>query len=332
MRRPTQGSMARSTQGRPGFEASWWLSALACAALWLGWSGTATASPRLVLVDGAERAQLHEALRISLQPWSFEVVDWPRPKAGAALDEAAMARKANARYVVWHDQASKQLVVYDAELARRERRPIAELPRDEADAGALALSIKMMLRLQPPSEPPASSAAADEELRLLPSFGLGPRFGLDGDSSTQLRAQLGLMVAPPRLHGLRFGLLGEVGTSTDVSGGGFVGEWSEWSLLAAIGKELPVTTWMLNAQVAAGLSRATFSGAEAKTARKESHSELCGAASFGATRGFGPVTAGLTMQVVARGSESYARSGNGKALWAEPALSLQLLAVVELSL
>jgi hypothetical protein len=43
------------------------------------------------------------------------------------------------------------------------------------------------------------------------------------------------------------------------------------------------------------------------------------------------VTAGAALQLAARGSESYTRD-NGKALWREPSLSLQLLAMIELSL
>lgn len=317
--------------------ARWWVRAAAfasmVAALMLG-TRSAQAAPRLALVEGAELAQLHEALRISLQPWSFEVVDWPRPSSPSSpssVDEAALARKANARYVVWYDAEHAELVVYDAELARSERRPLSDVPHDEADASALALSIKTMLRLQPPSAPPETTATEEERWRWLPSLHLGPRFALDGDGGTQLRAQLGVAVAPPRLRGLRFGLLGEVGTSTSVEGGGFKGDWSEWSVRAVVGKDVPLATWTLHASAAVGLSRATISGEEMKMSRSESQSQVCGAASFGLLRAFGPLTAGAQVEVTARGSSSYARA-NGQPLWEEPSLLLGAQVVVELAL
>lgn len=323
------GAMQRQSRARVRSSA---VAILASALLWLGLAGTAAiASPRLVLVDGAELAQLHEALRVSLAPWAFEVVDWPRPRKPGPLDAAALARTANARYVVWYDGAQKELVVHDAELERSERRPLEELPRDEADASALSLSIKTMLRLQP-IRATAAAAPSGERWSLAPELRLGPRLPLDGDASAELRVQLALMVRPPRLAGLRFGLRGELGTRDEVEGGPFRGEWSEWSAQAAVGKDVQLTPrWQLGGELSLGLSRATLSGEEMKTTRDEASSQLAGAATVAAGRVLGPLTAGVAVEVAARGTRDHTRS-NGQALWDEPSLFLAVHAMVRLAL
>ncbi len=324
------GAMQR--QSRAGARSSA-VAILASALLWLGLASprAASASPRLVLVDGAELGQLHEALRVSLAPWAFEVVDWPRPASEGELDPAALARTANARYVVWYDGAEQQLVVHDAELERSERRPLAELPRDEADASALALSIKTMLRLQPISAG-AAAAPRGERWTFTPQLRLGPRLPLDGDAGAALRVQLALMAQPPHLAGLRFGLRGELGTRDDVASGPFTGEWSEWSAQAAVGKDVALTpAWQLGGEVALGLSRAALSGQEMKVAREESTSELVGSATVVAGRALGPLTAGVALEVAARGTQEHTRS-NGQVLWEEPSLFLAVHAMLRLAL
>lgn len=323
------GAMQRQWRARARSSA---VAILAGMLLWLGLAGAAAiAAPRLVLVDGAELAQLHEALRVSLAPWAFEVVDWPRPRKAGPLDAAALARTANARYVVWYDGAQQELVVHDAELERSERRPLEELPRDEADASALSLSIKTMLRLQPLS---AAAAAAPSGARwsLAPELALGPRLPLDGDAGAALRVQLALMVRPPRLAGLRFGLRGELGPRDEVDSGPFRGEWSEWSAQAAVGKDLQLTPrWQLGGELALGLSRATLSGEEMKETREESSSQLAGAARVAAGRVLGPLTAGVAVEVAARGASDHTRS-NGQTLWDEPSLFLAVQAMLRLAL
>lgn len=324
------GAMQRQWRARARSSA---VAILASALLWLGLASprAALASPRLVLVDGAELAQLHEALRVSLAPWAFEVVDWPRPRKTGALDAAALARTANARYVVWYDGAQQQLVIHDAELERSERRPLAELPRDEADASALALSIKTMLRLQPISAG-AAAAPSGERWTFTPELWLGPRLPLDGDASAALRVQLALMVRPPRLAGLRLGLRGELGTGDEVDSGPFRGEWSEWSAQAAVGKDVQLTPrWQLGGEISLGLSRATLSGEEMKETREESSSQLAGAARVAAGRMIGPLTAGVAVEVAARGATDHARR-NGQALWEEPSLFLAVHAMLRLAL
>lgn len=308
------------------------VASLASALLWLGLTAAALASPRMVLVEGAELGQLHEALRVSLAPWAFEIVDWPRPAPDAAggLDAAELARTANARYVVWYDGGEQQLVVFDAELDRDERRPLEELPREEADATALSLSIKTMLRLQPISAAP--ERPAEEAWALLPELHLGPRLALDGDAGAELRAHVSLMVRPPGLAGLRLGVRGDVGTSDDVENGPFKGQWSEWSAQFAVGKDVQLAPqWQLGGELALGLSRATLSGEEMKTAREESNSQLLGAATVQAQRLLGPLAIGVAVEVAARGTHDHVRSG-GQALWEEPSLLLGLLGSVRLSL
>lgn len=329
MLRPMLRSMLRSMPGSMSKRALLvlvWLVMLAAGA------GGAAATPRLALVDGADAARLHQALQISLQPWSFEVVDWPRPAAGAgeqdALDAAGIARNANARYVVWYDGAAAELVVHDAALGRDERRPLAALPADEAEASALALAIKTMLRLQ---EVPAGGEA-EAGLGLSPWVRLGPRFGLDGDGGVQLRVQLGIEVVLAKLAGVRLGALGEVGTATEVSGGGgFSGEWSEWSAMGAVGKDVRLAEWTLTAQVAVGWSRGTLDGEDARGARRESSNQVSGLLMIGGGRAVGPFLLGGVAGLAARGAARHARE-NGQDLWQEPSLLLEVMAVARLEL
>ncbi len=293
-------------------------------------TGRAEAAPRLALIEGAEAAQLHEALQISLQPWSFEVVDWPRPAGQKEVDAAAVGERANARYVIWYDAAAAELVVYDAELRREERRALAALPVDEVEASALALSIKTMLRLE---AVPREGVAAPAESRwgFHPALGLGVRFGLDGDAATALRAQARFEVAPPRLGGLRLGVMGEVGSATEVSDGNFRGEWSEWSLLASVSKQvLEVKGWALTARAAAGVSRATLSGMEMRELQEEAELAACGMASVSAGRRLGPLMMGVGVAVAARGTSEHFRN-NGQVLWTEPSLLAAVMATVELA-
>jgi hypothetical protein len=296
--------------------------------------GEAAAGTRLALVDGAEQAQLQQELRVALQPWAIEVFDWPWPGGAPAsldgappapLDAAAMAETSNARYVVWYDAPAAQLVVYDAGLRHEERRELAALPADELEASAVALSIKTMLRLSPvPSGAPTRSGWA-------PWLRVGPRFGLDGDGGAQLRAQLGIDVVVAALAGVRLGVLGDLGTSTSVSGGGFSGSWSEWSAMATVGRDVELAPWTLTAQAAFGLSRGALGGEAMKQATEEGGNQLGGQVLLGAGRQVGPFMIGGEAGLTARGAQRYLRA-NGQPLWEEPSLLLSVLATLRLAL
>jgi hypothetical protein len=289
----------------------------------------AEAAPRLVLVDGADAGQLHRALEVSLEAWSFEVVDWPR-EAGA-VDAAGISKRANARYVVWWDEGAKELVVHDEALGESERRELAAMPREEAEASALALSIKTMLRLSPASGGGAGEAKGREALVWLPAARLGPRFGLDGDSATQLRVQVGMGLRVAALGGVELGLLGEVGTETEVTGGNFRGDWAEWSVLATVGRAVEVKGWTVTGQVGGGVSRATLEGQAGREEEDAASVRACGQLSAIGLRALGPVQVGGALAVTARGSEQHFRA-NGQPLWQEPALLLAALAVVQVEL
>lgn len=296
--------------------------------LLVGGMTAASAAPRLALVDGADAGELHRALEVSLEAWSFEVVDWPRGTGGAGgVDAAGIGKRANARYVVWWDGKKKELVVYDATLGQRETRELAAMPRDDAEASALALSIKTMLRLSPSS----GGGGGGGELRWLPSARLGPRFGLDGDSATQLRLQLGISVRLSALAELELGVVGEVGTGSEVSGGNFNGDWAEWSVMATVGRQVVLEEWTVAGQLAGGISRATLEGMEGRDVQEGGSTRASGQLSAIGLRALGPVLVGVQVAVTARGAERHFRS-NGQPLWEEPSLLLSLLGVVQAEL
>jgi hypothetical protein len=289
----------------------------------------AAAAPRLVLIDGTEAPFLHEALKVSLQPWAFEVVDWPS-EAGAgaaAIDAAQIAQRANARYVVWFDGDRGELVVVDAALQHSERRPLAALPADEPEATAVALSVKTLLRLPAPT----TGERGPRRWQWIPSIRLGPRFGIDGDASVQVRAVVGLEVAPPPLHGLRLGIFGDVGSKTGVNRAGFKGDWSEWNAVASVSKALAMSKWVVVAQVAGGVSRAALSGEEMRVARQERNLTPAAMAALSGSRSLGAVSVGVAAAVVARGAAQFARP-NGQPLWSEPGFLVEALGVIQLRL
>jgi hypothetical protein len=311
---------ARSSR-RWGRRPAWLLWLASC---WLILAvGSAAASPRLALVDGADAPALHQALQISLAPWSIEVVDWPADPSGA--DAAAVAERANARYVVWHD--GRELVVLDAALAQRDTRPLEAMPQDEATASSVALSIKTMLRL-----PPALPARAEPaRWRWLPSARLGGRVGFGGDGGGGLRAQAALEVQPPGFAGVRLGVVAELGDASEVSRGQFKGEWSEWSAQASVAREIPVRSFVLAVQLAGGVSRAALTGEEMRTSRTEVGTSACGSVSALASRALGPLTLGVLTSLTVRGASHFARA-NGTSLWQEPSTLAAVMAQVALPL
>src|SRR5262245_3760515 len=85
------------------------------------------------------------ALRVSLAPWGVAIV--VVVQAPATYDPAALAAERDAAYIAW--RRGDELVLYDAALASEERRPLAAEP-DDAEAAAVALSIKTWMGLGPP--------------------------------------------------------------------------------------------------------------------------------------------------------------------------------------
>src|SRR5689334_12863741 len=98
------------------------------------------AADTIVLV--APPPLLADAVRASLAPWRIDVVVVDR-SAGAP---EALAAAQRAGFVAWRD--GHELVFWDTVRAQRERRPLPDR-LDEADAAALALSIKTWMRLGP---------------------------------------------------------------------------------------------------------------------------------------------------------------------------------------
>lgn len=295
---------------------------------WLGWATPALAA-RLALVDGADAPLLQRAIADTLAPWAIEVVDWPsgRPAGDTSpllvlADE--VARNANARYVVWREDG--QLHVLDAELARRETRPIEAWPEDEASSTALALTVKTLLRLPRPG-------ASRGSWQLVPLVQLGYRAALDGDGGSGVRAVTGLEVALPQLRGVRLGLRAELGPEADVTGPSYKGTWFEWSAQASVSREFAWKEWTVGVWLAGGLTRSTLEGEEMRTPRTDRRTGALASMNASVGRWLGPVEVGLATGVTVRSAGQYQRAqGGGGTLWQEPAVTGALLALVSLRL
>ncbi len=295
---------------------------------WLGWASPAWAA-RLALVDGADSPLLQRAIAETLAPWAIEVVDWPSGRPAQDTGPLLMlaediARNANARYVVWREDG--QLHVLDAELARRETRPIEEWPSDEASSTALALTIKTLLRLPRPGTRRAT-------WQLVPLVQLGYRVAFDGDGGSGARAAAGLEVGLPQLRGVRLGVRAELGPEVDVTGPSYKGTWLEWSVQASASRDFSLKEWTLGVWLAGGLTRSTLAGEEMRTARTERHTGALASMNAALGRWLGPVEVGVATGLSVRSAGQYQRQqGGGGALWQEPAVIGSLLAMVALRL
>lgn len=294
---------------------------------WLGWVSPAGAA-RLALVDGADSPLLQRAIADTLAPWAIEVVDWPsgRPAedTGPLLVLAEeIARNANARYVVWREDG--QLHVLDAELARRETRPIEEWPSDEASSTAMALTIKTLLRLPRPGTSRAS-------WQLVPLVQLGYRVAFDGDGGSGARAAAGVEVVLPPLRGVRLGVRAELGPEVDVTGPSYKGTWFEWSAQATVSRDFAWKEWTLGAWLAGGLTRSTLDGEEMRTARTDRHIGAQASANAALGRWLGPLEIGVATGLTVRSAGHYQRQQASGTLWQEPAVIGSLLALVALRL
>lgn len=222
------------------------------------WCATAAAVPaqRVVLAD--PDPELRTAIVASLRPWRIEVVVDPAPvddDAAAAVRAAGQA----ARFVVWRD--GDQLVVYDRDTQKTERRVARSGKLDAIGAAATALTVKTMLRLPPPpSDELVVAPEGDAGVALRLAVAAGPRaaFGLDADLA--LRFAIVGLVQPWRDQGWRFGGLADVGGGTSVARAGFTGSWSEWSVVAVASYALPVGAWELAPWAGVGVEHASFAG------------------------------------------------------------------------
>lgn len=140
----------------------------------------AAAAETLVLVDVPARVE--SAVRSSLAPWGIAVV--VVAEAPTVYEPGALAAERGAAYVVWRDGGALRL--YDAALAAEERRPLTHEP-DDAEAAAVALSIKAWMGLGPPPGGELVCGLADcprppaRAPRWLVEIATGVRGGLGGE-------------------------------------------------------------------------------------------------------------------------------------------------------
>lgn len=324
---PTRRALTAALTSRHGAPVARALALVVAAGLLLFGRRAALAGPRLALVDGADAPHLHEALRVALQPWEIEVIDWPsgRPGADAPLAPATIAKNANARYVVWYEGGA--LIVRDEALDRRDARPLEALPSDDAEASAVALSVKTMLRLPPPT----ARAQLGRRWRLVPAARLGGRVAFDGDGGSGLRAQLGLEVAPPWRHGLRMGVLGELGPAATTFSND-MGHWSEWNVQVTVARDLAVGPWLVGLQLGGGVSRSALSGRfTGNSSIDDTATGAYGSAAVTAARGVGPLIVGATLALAGRSGAEYSGAQPNQR-WQEPSLLAAVLATLSLPL
>lgn len=225
--------------------------------------------------------ELDAAVRASLAPWRVKII--VISLASGTPAELALAQRAG--FVVWADDS--ELVLWDASAGVGERRDIpSEL--DDANAAALALSIKTWMHLGAPprpgeeptdpvddTPPPPGRGGEGAELRdtvLTPSEPLPPALlrveaasGARGNIADRGRAGMRLAVAGvARIGPVDVALGGEIGPARSLTEGEVVGELSTLDVTAhgrwgvAVG---PALTLAPSAGVV--LIRTSFSGVDA---------------------------------------------------------------------
>ncbi|HEY4179960.1 MAG TPA: hypothetical protein VGM90_24125 [Kofleriaceae bacterium] len=215
----------------------------------LGGVVLANPAPRRVVVTDPD-PELLQAIKVSLRPWRIEVVTTPDDSA-----EFVVSREGD------------ELVVMDRQHATTERRPARSGVLDPVSAAESALTVKTMMRLPPPEtvetevptipvEPEQSGVAVRVQL------GAGVNAALGGDDGTVANGQLGVFVRPGSTN-WRFGMRGELATSTSVDVGGFKGTWNELAVLGiaswshSLGASLEIEPWL-----GAGVARGVLDGTE----------------------------------------------------------------------
>jgi hypothetical protein len=173
----------------------------------------------LVLVDVP--VSVEQAVRASLAPWGVEVVVAPAP---AAYDPVTLAGERDAAFVAWRQ--GEELVLHDVATGAEERRPLSPAP-DDAEAAAVALSIKTWMGLGPPPDGPPcviDCAPPPEPLRRwLVELSMGARANLADTGGLGFRYGA---AAGVRLLRYEAGLRVELGTERDAPGFGQDGGWA----------------------------------------------------------------------------------------------------------
>jgi hypothetical protein len=232
----------------------------------------AHAQPARVVLADPDPA-LRKALVASLRPWRIEIViDTDAPAddttAGTRADQRA------ARFVVWRDR--DELVVFDRDTNRSERRASRSGALDELGAAAAALSVKTMLRLPDElaaivtvAQPVQPAPLVDDGTELRFDAGIGARVEYGLDSNIALRFIAAAAVRPWHDGPWRFGAAGDFGAAATVDQAGFHGEWSHWAVIATASWAHPAGAWEIAPWLGAGIERSLTRGTEDGIARSE---------------------------------------------------------------
>ncbi|HEY4056672.1 MAG TPA: hypothetical protein VGM39_08685 [Kofleriaceae bacterium] len=210
----------------------------------LGTVVIAAPSPHRVVVTDPDPELLH-AIEVSLRPWHIEVVTTPDDTA-----EFVVSREGG------------ELIVQDREHATTERRPARSGALDPVSAAESALTVKTMMRLPPPEDAVIGGDSPPEHhgVAVRIQLGAGASAALSGDGGTVTSGQLGVFVRPWPT-GWRFGLRGEIETSTSVAASGFTGTWRDLSVLGiaswshALAASIEIEPWL-----GVGIVRGTLDG------------------------------------------------------------------------
>ena len=302
----------------------------------VGWlADPAIAAPiarqRVVLAD--LDPELRDAMARVLAPWHLEIViEGPPPVDTAMARERADAD--TARFVVWRD--GEQLVVYDRELGSTERRDSRSGVLDPPTAAAAALTIKTMMRLPPPPAEPSSpppSAAVERVPWLRIQAGVATRIA--HGAGTDVSARFGGMVAfrPWSASSWRFGLAGDGGTATTVSGASFEGTWREWAVLGVVSWTFARGAWELEPHAGAGIRRSTLDGTEMGAPRSEAATLAMVRAGMWVRRRYARWTLGAALGAdLSLDAPTYSKSIGAAQIFQVPGLAVELGAVMAVDL
>jgi hypothetical protein len=182
-----------------------------------------------------------------------------------------------------------------------------------------------MMRLPPPDEgppppPPGGGAivapppAPDPGIAFRVEAGAAGRVGPGSDAGFGGRLLLGAMIQPSTAHAWRFGLRGDLGTSSSIDRGGTTGTWSDWNVLAVASWTYGRAPWEIEPWVGAGVTRSVLDVSDSTTSTSRHDAQTLFSARVGTMlrRRFGSLTAGLDLELsLVPGAPVYTKSTMG---------------------
>lgn len=227
---------------------------------------------RIVLIDASP--ELVHAASAALAPWTIDVTDetWP---ADQPLDDAAaleLGRARTADRVAW--LAGGELVVADPATGTVERRPAPDGAADAPTAAAVALTLKTVLRLPPPTattpivtttqvDDPVEPVQphADAQIAIVPEVEGALRVSFGGSLDPQPRVVVGLGLTHSRWPRWRPSVVAGFGPSVEGGTSGFKGRYSDVEAGLQLALEVPVSrAWAIVPRARFAVHRTHVSG------------------------------------------------------------------------